>query len=68
MIESSTYCLCLFVDIHANDYIGLDLLLPMHVPLTFHLVVDHKNEYFGTQSVEISNDGLNWVSRHIVSM
>ncbi|CAG8500181.1 4852_t:CDS:2 [Paraglomus occultum] len=50
-------------NIHANDYIGLDLLLPMHVPLTFHLVVDHKPDYFGAQSVEISNDGLNWVKQ-----
>ena len=48
--------------IREDDYIGLDLLLPMPIPLTFNLIVDHINDYFDHLSIQISHDGSDWVN------
>ncbi|RGB23950.1 hypothetical protein C1646_773765 [Rhizophagus diaphanus] len=47
--------------IRKDDYIGLDLLLPMPVPLTFNLIIDHNNDYFNHLSIQISHDGSAWI-------
>ncbi|CAI2170869.1 10585_t:CDS:2 [Funneliformis geosporum] len=47
--------------IKKDDYIGLDVLLPMPVPLTFNLIIDHDRDYFNHLSIQISHDGSEWI-------
>jgi len=46
--------------IRKGDYVGLDLLLPMPVPLTFELIVDHHKSYFLSLTIQISFNGIDW--------
>lgn len=49
-------------NIHAGDYIGLDLLMPMRTSLKYRFLVRHPYEYKSTLNIQISYDGLLWVS------
>lgn len=51
-------------NIHAGDYIGLDLLMPMRTSLKYRFLVRHPYIYTSTLSTKISYDGSIWVSNH----
>lgn len=53
------------VDITAGDYIGLDLLMPMRIPLKFRFLARHPLSYRDTLNIQISFDGQHWVSSFI---
>ncbi|GAA5796731.1 hypothetical protein HPULCUR_002106 [Helicostylum pulchrum] len=48
-------------NIHAEDYIGLDLLMPMRTSLKYRFLVRHPYAYRTTLAIEISFDGLRWL-------
>jgi hypothetical protein len=49
------------IDIHAGDYIGLDLLMPIRTPLKYRFVVHHPYSYKNSLRIQISYNGLEWV-------
>lgn len=51
-----------FVAIRAGDFIGLDLLMPMRIPLRFRFLARHPYSYRRHLSLQISFDGHVWVS------
>jgi hypothetical protein len=71
---SSTFCklhtFCLqrhcYLDIQAGDYFGLDLLLPIPVPVVYRLIVAHPMEYFANTAIQTSINGKTWVRTSIV--
>ncbi|KAI7881199.1 uncharacterized protein EV154DRAFT_523519 [Mucor mucedo] len=51
-------------NIHAGDYIGLDLLMPMRTSLKYRFLVRHPYIYTSTLSTKISYDGSIWIKLH----
>jgi hypothetical protein len=49
-------------NIHAGDYIGLDLLMPMRTSLKYRFLVRHPYGYRSSLNIQISYDGLFWVN------
>ncbi|KAI8977977.1 hypothetical protein BDB01DRAFT_852809 [Pilobolus umbonatus] len=49
-------------NIHAGDYIGLDLLMPMRNSLKYRFVVRHPYVYRTSLNYQISYDGSLWVN------
>lgn len=56
------------IDISAGDYIGLDLLMPMRIPLKFRFLARHPLSYRDTLNIQISFDGQHWVSNFIIKL
>ncbi|ORE10545.1 hypothetical protein BCV72DRAFT_238681 [Rhizopus microsporus var. microsporus] len=48
-------------NIHAGDYIGLDLLMPIRTPLKYRFVVHHPYYYKNSLRIQISYNGLEWI-------
>ncbi|KAI9313789.1 hypothetical protein BX666DRAFT_2029967 [Dichotomocladium elegans] len=46
--------------IKAGDFIGLDLLMPMRIPLKFRILAGHPDEYREKMIIQISFDGQHW--------
>lgn len=49
------------IDVRAGDYIGLDLLMPMRIPLKYRLLVRHPYVYMSSLRIQISYDSSQWV-------
>ncbi|KAH8555979.1 hypothetical protein BGW37DRAFT_479329 [Umbelopsis sp. PMI_123] len=49
-------------NIQAKDYFGLDLLLPIPVPVMYRLVVDQPFEYFANTAIQTSINGKTWTN------
>lgn len=53
----SSHCL----DIQSGDYFGLDLLLPIPVPVLYRLIISQPTEYFVSTAIQTSTNGKTWV-------
>ncbi|KAG1499985.1 hypothetical protein G6F47_006212 [Rhizopus delemar] len=51
-------------NIRAGDYIGLDLLMPMRIPLKYRLVSRHPYAYISSIRIQISYDSSQWIKLH----
>ncbi|ORX43547.1 hypothetical protein DM01DRAFT_328282, partial [Hesseltinella vesiculosa] len=45
-----------------GDYFGLDLLMPLRIPMKYRVLVDHPYSYYRNAQPQISFDGTIWVN------
>lgn len=57
LLQMLTHCL----DIQSGDYFGLDLLLPIPVPVLYRLIISQPTEYFVSTAIQTSTNGKTWV-------
>lgn len=55
------FLFCFYVDIRKGDYIGLDLLMPVRIPLRYRVLVDHPYLYRRAIQYQMSYDGVLWI-------
>ncbi|KAI8064626.1 hypothetical protein BC940DRAFT_305539 [Gongronella butleri] len=48
-----------------DDYIGLDLLMPLRIPLKYRILVDHPYSYTRSVQPQISFDGVQWIDLRV---
>ncbi|KAL0078459.1 hypothetical protein J3Q64DRAFT_1766443 [Phycomyces blakesleeanus] len=51
-------------NIKSGDFIGLDLLMPMRIPIKYRFLVRHPYIYRRSLSLQISFDGVIWIDIH----